>query len=71
MPRAKAAFERHGVSVIPAPTGFVSAAESFVLSDWLPQAGALAGASYATHEWLGILWYWLRFDVLEETAEQG
>ena len=68
MPRAKAAFERHGIVVIPAPTGFVSRGEGLILSDWMPQANALAGSSFAIHEWLGLLWYWLRFDVLNEEA---
>ena len=66
MPRAKAAFERHGIVVIPAPTGFVSRGEGLILADWIPQSTALAGSSFAIHEWLGLVWYQLRFDVLKE-----
>ena len=71
MPRAKAAFERHDITVIPAPTGFVSRGEGLILGDWIPQADALSGTSYAFHEWLGLAWYWIRFDLLDEKAEPG
>ncbi len=66
MPRAKRAFERHGLMVVPAPTGFVSRGEGRMIGDWLPQATAFASSSFAIHEWLGLLWYWLRFDVLND-----
>jgi len=66
MPRAKFAFEHHGIVVIPGPTGFVSRGKGQILSDWLPRANALAGSSFAIHEWLGLAWYWFRLDRLDE-----
>jgi uncharacterized SAM-binding protein YcdF (DUF218 family) len=52
MPRARALFERHGLAVEPAPTGFTTGAADSPL-DWLPGAGALNNSRYALHEWLG------------------
>ena len=54
LPRAIALFEKQGLEVIAAPTGFtpwppMSAAL------FLPSADALARSSMALHEWLGIL----------------
>ncbi len=69
MPRAKAAFERHSITIVPAPTGFVSRGKGVILIDLVPQASALAGTSYAVHEWLGLTWYWIRFDLFGEEIE--
>jgi uncharacterized SAM-binding protein YcdF (DUF218 family) len=60
MPRAKLAFERAGLTVVPAPTGFVTLGTGLRIQDWLAKASALQGSAYATHEWLGIGWYWVR-----------
>lgn len=62
MPRAFEAFQRAGLKVIAAPTGFrsKSAFESGVLA-WLPNARALLHTQLALHEMLGRLWYHLRF----------
>lgn len=56
MERARLSFERHGIAVAPAPTMFHSRA---VWSAWmlLPTAGGLYRSYYATHEWVGLLWY--------------
>jgi uncharacterized SAM-binding protein YcdF (DUF218 family) len=54
LPRARSHFEHAGLQVIPAPTGFNTAA-SVSLEQLLPQAGALAASSRAIQEWLGIL----------------
>ena len=59
MPRALIAFEETGIEVIPAPTRFVSRSE-LQLQDFVPSAKALLVTFYATHEWLGIVWYRLR-----------
>lgn len=57
MPRAAEAFERQGVAVIPAPTGYTSLDETAEAGDFVPQARALLLSSYAAHEWIGRLWY--------------
>ena len=58
LPRAVPEFERQGLSVLPAPTGFTSlgAAESLWLR-WLPTAAALEQSGYVLHEWMGIAVY--------------
>jgi uncharacterized SAM-binding protein YcdF (DUF218 family) len=59
--RAKRAFEREGLTVLPAPTGFIDTSETPGLEDFLPSAPALAATTYALHEILGYLWYELRY----------
>jgi uncharacterized SAM-binding protein YcdF (DUF218 family) len=61
MPRARLLFEKAGLEVIPAPTGFKSGPEfSLSFNDLWPQASALQTSYYALHEWLGLLWTNLR-----------
>lgn len=59
MPRARYSAEQAGLTVITAGTGFVSAGpqQPAELSDWLPQAKALALNRNLLHEHLGLLWY--------------
>jgi uncharacterized SAM-binding protein YcdF (DUF218 family) len=59
MPRAVAAFERAGLQVVPAPTAFYSRGHQSMLG-WLPSAAGMDRSYYATHEWIGLLWYRLR-----------
>ncbi len=54
MRRARAAFEKHGLTVTPAATGYAPPFRSDVLH-WLPNASALKSSQIALHEWLGIL----------------
>ena len=62
MARAVDAFERAGLTVVPAPTGFNGAAAGRAsLFDWLPSAGALGESAAALHEYLGRFWYRLRY----------
>lgn len=56
--RAAPEFERLGMVVVPAGTGY-HRGEIEVFS-FLPSASALLGSYYASHEWLGILWYRLK-----------
>jgi uncharacterized SAM-binding protein YcdF (DUF218 family) len=67
MPRAVEAFQRAGVEVVPAPTGFVNrpvdrSGQTWrdQYKDWLPQAQAFQISYYAIHEWLGRVYYDLR-----------
>lgn len=54
LPRAVALFERQGLEVVPAPTGFATRPPS-LFKQLLPSADALGDSSWALHEWLGIL----------------
>lgn len=59
LPRAVREFEREGLTVVPAGTGYQPMGEIGPL-DFLPNASALSASYYACHEWLGLLWYRLR-----------
>lgn len=60
MRRAKRAFERAGLVVLAAPTGFIDTGEAAGWEDFLPNASALNATTYALHEILGYLWYEIR-----------
>jgi len=60
MGRAVEQFKRVGLTVIPAPTMIMSLSKIDVFS-FLPSAKALEISSKAIHEWLGRLWYRLRY----------
>ena len=64
-PRAVPAFARAGVdSVIPAPTGyFHRPAEDGGLDGWavVPTPSAATRSYMALHEYVGRLWYWIRY----------
>ena len=61
MPRAVEAFQRQGLQVIPAPIEF----RGHLPRRWsrllLPQSFALQASTAALHEYLGRLWYRLRY----------
>jgi uncharacterized SAM-binding protein YcdF (DUF218 family) len=60
--RAVEAFENQGIEVIPAPTAFYgNNSGSIMISDLLPNSTALAFSTNAIHEYLGILWYRIRY----------
>lgn len=56
MPRSIKLFEREGLTVIPAPTGFTAESKSYI-GVLLPRQSALATSYYAIYELLGSLWY--------------
>lgn len=62
MPRAKLAFERAGLHVVPAPMGYRTRARLGLL-DFVPSASALVESYIFFHEVLGALWYRLKFDL--------
>ena len=58
MPRSVAAFESTGLEVVAAPTVFTPP-DTIRLSDLISSAKSPLRSTFATHEWLGRLWYWL------------
>ncbi len=56
MERSRLAFAHHGIEVVQAPTMFYSTRH---WSGWLllPSASALYRSFYASHEWVGLIWY--------------
>jgi uncharacterized SAM-binding protein YcdF (DUF218 family) len=59
MPRVHMIFKHQGLTVMPAPTRFQSAAP-LTAADFIPRASALANSHYAMHEWIGLCWYRMR-----------
>ena len=63
MPRAAMVFRQTGLEVTPAPTHFLSR-KPLSPMDFLPAGEGLRRSNYALHEWVGWLWYKLRYDTL-------
>jgi len=62
LPRAVAAFEAAGLEPIPAPVGLVDAdPETGWWSGLLPDADAFQAAENLWHEWIGRVWYRVRY----------
>ena len=62
MPRAVTMFEKYGVKAIPAPLRFDTLPnDGLSLEDWLPSARAMEQFRGACHEYVGMLWYRLRY----------
>lgn len=60
MPRALQIFSKTGLAVISAPTDFRSRAP-MSFGAFIPSAAPLQSSHYALHEWIGMLWYQLRY----------
>lgn len=54
--RAVPVFEVHGMTVIPAPTGFATMPPQGLMS-WIPRVHHLAKSTQALHEWMGSVVY--------------
>jgi len=63
MPRAVMMFEQEGINVTPAPTIFIFDVIDPVWSYYIPSASALYGTRTALHEYIGLLWYELRYRI--------
>lgn len=62
MKRSVATFEKFGFKVFPAPTAFNSSSRKGMgLSHFLPSAKALNHTTQVFHEWVGMLWYGMRY----------
>ena len=59
MPRAMAEFERTGLTITPAPTGYVLPTKSGLLQ-WLPSADGIHGSTRVINELLGLAVFKLR-----------
>lgn len=59
LPRAMREFKRHGIEIVPAPTGYAMTSDTLSITRLIPSATALLGSRYAIHEYIGYLWYTL------------
>lgn len=59
MPRAMQIFSGTGLSLVRAPTDFVSR-KTLSVEDFIPHPRFLRHSHYALHEWIGMVWYRLR-----------
>lgn len=60
MPRSLEIFEKSGLQVVPAPTALLSRGALHPL-DFIPGGEGLRRSHYAMHEWIGLIWYRLRY----------
>jgi uncharacterized SAM-binding protein YcdF (DUF218 family) len=61
MPRSVSIFKQQGLNVTPAPTIFTYERELFSWRDFIPSASALFQTRMALHEYIGIIWYRLKY----------
>jgi uncharacterized SAM-binding protein YcdF (DUF218 family) len=59
MPRAVACFRKQGLEVVPAPCHYQAIITPEFPLDFIPDPAAASHFLTLTHEWVGILWYWL------------
>ena len=61
MPRAHKTFIKQGLNVVPAPTDYlITDGESSFIFDIVPSSDSLNLTTYATREYMGRLYYWIR-----------
>lgn len=60
LPRSVLCFRHQGVETVPRGSRYRSRSFGFDLASFLPTTTALGGWDEASHEWLGIGWYWVR-----------
>lgn len=61
MPRAVWAFQQQGLEIMPAPCAYKVRRKPYDLLSWLPDSDMLDESCDALHEYLGIVWYRLRY----------
>ncbi len=61
MPRSVWCFEQQGLTVIPAPTDYISKQKNYDLRSYLPSWSIFADSGDALHEYLGLVWYKLKY----------
>ena len=61
MPRAQHCFRVQGITVIPAPCNYRALRMEWSGRTLLPSADGIHAVNDAAHEWLGLIWYRLRY----------
>jgi uncharacterized SAM-binding protein YcdF (DUF218 family) len=61
MARASRCFRKQGVEAVPAPCHYRAATRLRMAPELLlPNPGAVQACQRVAHEWLGMVWYWMR-----------
>lgn len=61
MPRSMFIFRCRGIHAIPAPMGYFVYGPGYATISFLPNANALMASSIAMHEFIGLVWYHLKY----------
>lgn len=63
MLRSVKVFERHfaGDTIVPIPANYTSGSRLWMFDSFVPSSRCLERSTVALHEWLGLLWYWVRY----------
>ncbi len=61
MPRSVWCFESQGLHVIAAPTDYITSQQAYDLRSFVPRWTVFSDSGLALHEYLGILWYHLKY----------
>jgi uncharacterized SAM-binding protein YcdF (DUF218 family) len=60
MLRAVRCFRKQGIGVTPSPCHHLATEFVWSIAAFLPSAGAASVSVEVAHEWVGLVWYWLR-----------
>ena len=52
-------FPKNAVS--PIPVDYIYSPLKYSFKNLIPRVDAFSTSSYAIHEWIGVLWYWVRY----------
>ena len=47
--------------IVPIPVNYIYSPEWYYLKHWIPSAKTLLNSNYAIHEWIGIVYYSIRY----------
>jgi len=61
MPRSVWCFKKNGLDVIAAPTNYLTKQSAYDVRSYFPRWNVLADSGDALHEYLGLVWYRLRY----------
>jgi uncharacterized SAM-binding protein YcdF (DUF218 family) len=59
LPRAAACFRAQGIDAIPVGCQYRSAGFQWRFEAFIPNAKSAAVVANATHDWVGLIWYWI------------
>ncbi len=58
--RSQACFKRQGIETVPRGTRYRATSWPSAWYAWLPSPDGAAAVDVAAHEWLGLVWYWIK-----------